>query len=103
MAVFVISRHSVPEIQQFRTELQRWQFWLTAWRLLLLVVLIGGYAHWLRLATRVLKLDAQQQQRALRQRGPVALIFVVVELAFGQHGLETLGDCLRDFFNDPTG
>jgi hypothetical protein len=103
MAVFVVSKHSVPEIQQFRTELQLWQSWLTAWRLVVLGVLIGGYAHWVRLATRVLKLDDHQQQRALKQRGSVALIFVLVEIAFGQHGLETLVEYVRDFFNHPTG
>lgn len=103
MAVFVFSKHSVPEIQQFRTGLQRWQSWLTAWRLVLLGVLIGGYPYWVRLATPVLKLDGHQQQRVLAQRWPVTVIFVVVEIAFGQHGLETLVEYVRDFFNHPTG
>lgn len=59
--------------------------WLTLWRVMFVLLLIGGWPLWVQRLARRYRWDEGHIQRVRRLRWPVAGWLLLIELVVGQH------------------
>lgn len=86
ISLWVLSHDTVAKVNTLQDQLAAAKPWLLAWRVGLLVFLVGCFPFWVNKAADYLQFHPQQRQVALNQRWRVALLFLLMELLFAQRG-----------------